>query len=110
MISGHETKKSLELYQHLSLESVKNAYQNAVQSVGVSAGYLISVKVLVLCWKLTNIVRFPKYRGSGMALPIDPDAGGSALERMAPPELFRHLFHRAPVHARMSVYVFDEPL
>jgi hypothetical protein len=36
--------------------------------------------------------------------------GGSALERMAPPELFRHLFHSAPVHAPMSVYVFDEPL
>jgi integrase/recombinase XerD len=35
LISGHETKKSLEVYQHLSLESVKNAYQNAVQSVGV---------------------------------------------------------------------------
>jgi site-specific recombinase XerD len=34
LISGHETKKSLEVYQHLSLESVKNAYQNAVQSVG----------------------------------------------------------------------------
>src|ERR1700756_3244971 len=45
-----------------------------------------------------------------MALPIDPDAAGSALERMAPAELFRHLFHRAPVHARMSVYVFDESL
>lgn len=35
LISGHETKKSLEVYQHLSLESVKNAYQNAMQSVGV---------------------------------------------------------------------------
>ena len=35
LISGHETKKSLEIYQHLSLESVKNAYQHAVQSVGV---------------------------------------------------------------------------
>jgi hypothetical protein len=51
-----------------------------------------------------------QYRRSGMALPIDPDGGGSALERMASPELFRHLFHRAPVHARMSVYVLDEPL
>jgi integrase/recombinase XerD len=35
LISGHETKKSLEVYQHLSLESVETAYQNAVQSVGV---------------------------------------------------------------------------
>jgi integrase/recombinase XerD len=35
LISGHGTKKSLEVYQHLSLESVKNAYQNAVQSVRV---------------------------------------------------------------------------
>ena len=35
LISGHETKKSLEVYQHLSLESVESAYQHAVQSVGV---------------------------------------------------------------------------
>jgi integrase/recombinase XerD len=35
LISGYETKNSLEVYQHLSLESVKNAYQKAVQSVGV---------------------------------------------------------------------------
>jgi site-specific recombinase XerD len=35
LISGHESKKSLEVYQHLSLESVDKAYQDAVQSVGV---------------------------------------------------------------------------
>jgi len=35
LISGHEIKKTLKLYQHLSLESVKNAYQNAVQSAEV---------------------------------------------------------------------------
>jgi site-specific recombinase XerD len=35
LISGHETKKSLEVYQHLSLESVDKAYQSAVQSVGI---------------------------------------------------------------------------
>ena len=34
LISGHESKKSLEVYQHLSLESVDKAYQDAVQSVG----------------------------------------------------------------------------
>src|SRR5208282_1966744 len=34
LISGHESKKSLEVYQHLSLESVDEAYQDAVQSVG----------------------------------------------------------------------------
>jgi len=28
-ISGHESKKSLEVYQHLSLESVDKAYQDA---------------------------------------------------------------------------------
>jgi hypothetical protein len=33
LISGHESKKSLEVYQHLSLESVDKAYQDAVQSV-----------------------------------------------------------------------------
>ena len=35
LISGHESKKSLEVYQHLSLESVDTAYQDAVQSVGI---------------------------------------------------------------------------
>jgi hypothetical protein len=35
LISGHESEKSLELYQHLSLESVDKAYQAAVQSVGI---------------------------------------------------------------------------
>jgi hypothetical protein len=35
LISGHERKKSLEVYQHLSLESVDKAYQDAVQSVGI---------------------------------------------------------------------------
>ena len=35
LISGHESKKSLEVYQHLSLESVGKAYQDAVQSVGI---------------------------------------------------------------------------
>jgi site-specific recombinase XerD len=35
LISGHESKKSLEVYQHLSLESVEHAYQEAVQSIGV---------------------------------------------------------------------------
>jgi hypothetical protein len=35
LISGHESKKSLEVYQHLSLESVDKAYQDAVQTVGV---------------------------------------------------------------------------
>lgn len=47
LISRHETKKSLEVYQHPSLESAENAYQNAVQSVGVRPGRLISVRVLV---------------------------------------------------------------
>ena len=35
LISGHESKKSLEIYQHLSLESVDKAYQDAVQTVGI---------------------------------------------------------------------------
>jgi len=35
LISDHESKKSLEVYQHLSLESVDKAYQDAVQSVGI---------------------------------------------------------------------------
>jgi site-specific recombinase XerD len=35
LISGHESKKSLEVYQHLSLKSVEGAYQEAVRSVGI---------------------------------------------------------------------------
>ena len=35
LISRHESKKSLEVYQYLSLESVDKAYQDAVQSVGI---------------------------------------------------------------------------
>jgi hypothetical protein len=31
----HESKKSLEIYRHLSLESVEQAYQEAVRSVGI---------------------------------------------------------------------------
>ena len=34
-ISGHESKKSLEVYQHVSFELVDEAYQNAVQSAGI---------------------------------------------------------------------------
>ncbi len=35
LISGHESKKNLEVYQYLSLESVDKAYQDAVQSVAI---------------------------------------------------------------------------
>ena len=35
LISGHGSKKSLEVYQHLSLETVEEAYQEAMKSVGV---------------------------------------------------------------------------
>jgi hypothetical protein len=35
LISRHETKKSLEVCQHSSLESAENPYQNAVQSIWV---------------------------------------------------------------------------
>jgi integrase/recombinase XerD len=35
LISGHESKKSLEVYQHLSLDAVEEAYQEAVQWVGI---------------------------------------------------------------------------
>jgi hypothetical protein len=39
LISGHESKKSLEVYQHLSLESVDKAYQDAVQSVEIQRDF-----------------------------------------------------------------------
>jgi integrase/recombinase XerD len=35
LISRHESKKSLEIYQHLSLDSVDKAYQDAMQTVGI---------------------------------------------------------------------------
>jgi integrase/recombinase XerD len=35
LISSHESKKSLKVYQHLSLESVDKAYQEAVQTLGI---------------------------------------------------------------------------
>jgi hypothetical protein len=35
LTSGHESKKSLEVYQHLSLDAVEEAYQEAVQGVGI---------------------------------------------------------------------------
>jgi site-specific recombinase XerD len=35
LISEHESKKSLEVYQHLSLKNVEQAYQEAVKSIEV---------------------------------------------------------------------------
>jgi len=35
LISGHESKKSLEIYQHLSLKHVEQNYQEAVKSLGI---------------------------------------------------------------------------
>ncbi|QQR58780.1 MAG: tyrosine-type recombinase/integrase [Candidatus Melainabacteria bacterium] len=35
LISGHENRKSLELYQHLSLESVEKDYQRAVRELEI---------------------------------------------------------------------------
>jgi len=33
LISGHESKKSLEIYQHLSLKNVEHEYQEAVKTL-----------------------------------------------------------------------------
>jgi integrase/recombinase XerD len=35
LIAGHESKKSLEVYQHLSLENVAPAYQEVVKALEV---------------------------------------------------------------------------
>ena len=35
LISGHESKKSLEIYQHLSLKNVEQAYQEAVKALSI---------------------------------------------------------------------------
>jgi hypothetical protein len=35
LISGYESKRSLEVYQHLSLETVAEVHQEVMKSVGV---------------------------------------------------------------------------
>jgi integrase/recombinase XerD len=35
LISGHQSKKSLEIYQHLSLQSVEKAYHEAVLNAAI---------------------------------------------------------------------------
>ena len=35
LISGHESRKSLELYQHLSLEAVEAKYQKSVRALAI---------------------------------------------------------------------------
>ncbi len=35
LISGHESRKSLKAYQHLSLDAVSGAYQQAVRSLDI---------------------------------------------------------------------------
>jgi hypothetical protein len=35
LVSGHASKKSLEVYQHLALEDVQGDYEEAVRSVGI---------------------------------------------------------------------------
>ncbi|MBA4073515.1 MAG: integrase [Cyanobacteria bacterium PR.023] len=35
LISGHESRKSLELYQHLSLEAVEKEYQSAIKALDI---------------------------------------------------------------------------
>jgi integrase/recombinase XerD len=36
LISGHESKKSLKIYQYLSLKNVEQAYQDAVKTLNVN--------------------------------------------------------------------------
>jgi hypothetical protein len=57
LISGHERKKSLEVYQHLSLESVDKAYQGTVQSVGILKRFLWDFTYL--CWANPFMDRAP---------------------------------------------------
>ena len=35
LISGHESNRNLEVYQHIFLDTVEQAYQEAVQSIGL---------------------------------------------------------------------------
>lgn len=35
LISGHQSKKSLEIYQHMSLDTVESAYQAALHGIGI---------------------------------------------------------------------------
>jgi hypothetical protein len=61
LISGHESKKSLEVYQHLSLESVDKAYQEAAQTVGIwckaslrRSSFCGILRAFVGCWNLNQ--------------------------------------------------------
>ncbi len=47
LIYGHESKKSLEVYQHLSRETVEEDYQEAVQSLGLWRAALLSLNQLL---------------------------------------------------------------
>jgi hypothetical protein len=40
LTSGHESKKSLKVYQHLFPDAVEDACRGAVQDIGVVTGYL----------------------------------------------------------------------
>jgi integrase/recombinase XerD len=43
LIFGHESKKSLEVCQHLCLETVEEAYREAVRSIGLRGAPLLLV-------------------------------------------------------------------
>jgi hypothetical protein len=62
LISGHESKKSLEVYQHLSLESVDKAYQDAVQGRGDLRRFLWDFTYL--CWANPSLRRILDSNGN----------------------------------------------
>jgi hypothetical protein len=62
LISGHESKKNLEVYQHLSLESVDKAYQDAVPECGDLRRFLWDFTYL--CWANPNNGTLPVNQSS----------------------------------------------
>ena len=103
---GRFSKREPPIRQHRQLTAEARARMAAILAEKPYLGPECTV------WDLQNSEQITVSASTikRMKRELNPDGGGSALERMASPELFRHLFHRAPVHARMSVYVFDESL
>jgi hypothetical protein len=71
LISGHESKKGLEIDPHLSLDVVKQAYPEAVQSVSIdrtpnNAGDHRPVRVLVPLWEVNLFAPEPFWTSIGI--------------------------------------------
>jgi hypothetical protein len=67
-ISGHDSKKSLEVYQHLPLEGAEQAYQPTVRAVGILV-FVCVVLVILKQSKLVNLANIVRIRHIAGAFP-----------------------------------------